>query len=83
MRNMKVLQKRKVVKEKVFSRHVPVTQMSHGLMSVVHGDKVRLECGHELPLVNALCRNKERMKSMPIVSGILNGKEVSVLRDNG
>ena len=48
-----------------------------------HGDKVRLECGHELPLVSALCRNKEKMKSMPVVSGILNGKEVSVLRDSG
>ena len=45
--------------------------------------EVRLECGHELPLVSALCRNKEKMKSMPVVSGILNGKEVSVLRDSG
>ena len=48
-----------------------------------HGDKVRLECGHELPLFSALCRNKENIKSMPVVCGILNGKEVSVLRDSG
>ena len=48
-----------------------------------HGNMVRLECGHELPLSSALCRKKVNIKSMPILSGILNGKKVSVLGDSG
>ena len=48
-----------------------------------HGDKLRLECGYELPLISALCRNKGKLRSMPVVSGVLNGKDVSVLKDSG
>ena len=31
----------------------------------VHDNKVRLECGHKLPVINALCKNKMG-KSMPV-----------------
>ena len=48
----------------------------------IHDNKVRLECGHELPVINALCKNR-MLKSMPVVQGVLNGKGVTVLRDTG
>ena len=48
----------------------------------IHDNKVRLECGHELPLISALCKNR-KYTSMPVVEGILNNKIVSVLRDSG
>ena len=48
----------------------------------IHDNKVGLECGHELPVINGLCKN-EMGKSMPVVQGGLNGKLVNVLRDTG
>ena len=48
----------------------------------VHDNKVRLECGHELPVINGLCKNGMG-KSMPVVQGVLNGKVVTVLLDTG
>ena len=48
----------------------------------IHDNKVRLECGHELPVINGLCKNGMG-KSMPVVQGVLNGKLVTVLRDTG
>ena len=48
----------------------------------IHDNKVRLECGHELPVINGLCKNGMG-KSMPVVQGVLNGKVVTVLRDTG
>ena len=48
----------------------------------IHDNKVRLECGHELPFISALCGTKQ-VQSMPVVHGILNGEMVSVLRDTG
>ena len=48
----------------------------------IHDNKVRLECGHELPVINALCKNR-MLKSMPVVQRVLNGKGVTVLRDTG
>ena len=35
---------------------------------------------HELPVISALCRNKGKLRPMPVVSGILNSKDVSFLR---
>lgn len=29
----------------------------------------------ELPLVSALCKNKGKLRTMPVVSGVLNGKK--------
>ena len=46
----------------------------------IHDNKVRLEYGHELHVINALCKNN-MVKSMPVVQGVLNGKLVTVLRD--
>ena len=48
----------------------------------IHDNKVRLDCGHELPVINGLCKN-EMGKSMPVVQGVKNGKLVTVLRDTG
>ena len=48
----------------------------------IHDNKVRLECGHELPVINGLCKDGMG-KSMPVVQGVLNGKLVTVLRDTG
>ena len=48
----------------------------------IHDNKVRLECGHELPVINGLCKNGMG-KSMPVVQGVLNGKLVTVLGDTG
>ena len=48
----------------------------------IHDNKVRLKCGHELPVINGLCKNGMG-KSMPVVQGVLNGKLVTVLRDTG
>ena len=48
----------------------------------IHDNKDRLECGHELPLISALCKNR-KFTSMPVMEGILNDKIVSVLRDSG
>ena len=42
--------------------------------------KLRLECGHELHVIDALCRSKMG-KSVPVVQGVLNGKFVTVLWD--
>ena len=48
----------------------------------INDNKVRLECGHELPVINELCKNGMG-KSMPVVQGVLNGKLDTVLRDTG
>ena len=48
----------------------------------VHENKFRLECGHELPVINVLCNNR-MLKSMPVVQGVLKGKGCTVLRDTG
>ena len=44
----------------------------------IHDNTIRLECGHELPVINALCKNK-MCKPMPVVQGVLNGKLVNFL----
>ena len=48
----------------------------------VHDNKVRLECGLELPVINALCKNK-MCKLVPVEQGVLNEKLVTVFRDPG
>ena len=37
----------------------------------IHDNRVCLECGHELPLISALYKNRQ-VKSMPVVQGVLN-----------
>ena len=38
----------------------------------IHDNIIRLECGYELPVINALCKYK-MCKSMLVVQGVLNG----------
>ena len=35
----------------------------------IHDNKVCLESGHELPVINALCKNR-MLKLMPVVQGV-------------
>ena len=45
-------------------------------------DKVILSCGHELPVMSAVC-NQVSVENMPEYVGTVFGRQVSVLRDTG
>ncbi|KAJ8030959.1 hypothetical protein HOLleu_27522 [Holothuria leucospilota] len=49
-------------------------------MKIGSGQNVKLECGHELPVVSAVCT---RGTGMPICKGFVGTKEVTVMRDTG
>lgn len=49
-------------------------------------DTVKLECGHELPVMTAACKNTGasfKVGNMPICNGYVNDTRVTVLRDTG
>ena len=48
----------------------------------VKRDHIKLDCGHEYPLMSAACREPVT-KGMPVVIGLIGNKPVSVLRDSG
>ncbi|XP_038074478.1 uncharacterized protein LOC119742537 [Patiria miniata] len=48
----------------------------------VQGGSLHLTCGHELPLMSAACRDKNPT-CMPVTECVVNGRNVSVLRDTG
>lgn len=55
----------------------------HGLGNCcVKKDHIKLDCGHEYPLMSAACREPVT-KGMPVVIGLIGNKQVSVLRDSG
>ena len=62
---------------------ITVTPATHKLSDCCTRDgMVKLECGHELPLMSAACRSTD-VRCMPVTKGLVNGTTGTILRDSG
>ncbi|MEW8548415.1 MAG: hypothetical protein AB2693_33340, partial [Candidatus Thiodiazotropha sp.] len=61
--------------------------INEGIAECCLGDStVKLECGHELPIMTAACKNTGtpfKVGNMPVCNGYVNDARVTVLRDTG
>ena len=46
-------------------------------------DHVKFRCGRSLPLMSAACTKEHVIRKMPVTTGLIDNKSISVLRDTG